>query len=257
MDILGPAGRALQRYIALHRRIGKWAGPLALGALPVVALLLFFFAASVSLCGEGCGLLSAFFLVPLIYASFAAFVAGLALLLARRTLRRMRRDVVVTTAMRVQSLKDWFVRGDIHEPEYEQLRQRMVSISEGTAPHVQAQDAAAFYRRFAAVLWATLVPALAFFMISFMALMDGQMVALPFAFVAFIGVSGNGLGIYSGLRHGRTLHAASPRIGVALMREIDDAEAQLLRTANHRKGGSPSPPPQPYRRATYQAFSGR
>ena len=257
MDILGPAGRALDRYHRMVRRIGPFATPLAAGAVPAVAALLFLFAVSVSLCGEGCGFLSAFFLVPAIYASFAVFVAAFALVLARRALRRQRRDLVITTAMRVQSLKDWFVRGDIAEQDYQRLRAKMETISQGTASHMAAQDAARFYQRFAAILWTTTLPAIAFFVVSFLALADGQIVALPFAFVAFLGAFGNAWGIFYGTRRGRELDAAARQLGTRLIAEIDQEEADMLRTANQRKAGPAAVSPEPYRRATFRPFSGR
>ena len=257
MDIVGPAGRALGRYAKLEALVGVYAVPLAFAAIPAAAVLLFLFAASISLCGEGCGLLSSLVLVPAVYATFAVFVACIAFAFARRTLRKQRRDLVVTTAMRVQSLKDWFVRGDINEAEYEALRSKMVGISEATAPHVKAQDASAFYLRFAGVLWGTLPFAAAFFFVSFLALTDGQLVAVPFALVTLFGLIANGWGIFYGMRRGRELRAAGDRLQVRLVREIEEGEQSLLRTANQRKGGAPPSSPQPYRRATFQPFSGR
>ncbi len=257
MEIVGPAGRALQRYSKLEARIGAYTGPLAFMAIPAAALLLFLFAASISVCGEGCGLFSALVLVPAVYATFTVFVAATALVFARRSLRRLRRDLVVTTAMRVQSLKDWFVRGDITEAAYDALRLKMVGISEGKAPHVKAQDAAAFYLRFAGVLWATLPVALAFFFVSFLALTDGVLIAVPFALVTLFGAIGNGWGIFYGLRRGKELQRDAKRLEAALIRDIEEGERELLRAANQRKGGAPVSQPQPYRRATFQPFSGR
>ncbi|HEX9816424.1 MAG TPA: hypothetical protein VGB18_05545 [Candidatus Thermoplasmatota archaeon] len=257
MDIVGPAGRALQRYTKLEARIGPYAVPLAVAALPAAALLMFFFAASISVCGEGCGLLTSLILIPFVYVTFSVFIAALALVFARRTLRRLRRDLVVTTAMRVQSLKDWFVRGDVNEPEYEALRTKMIGISEGKAPHVPAQDASAFYLRFAGVLCVTLPFALAFFFVSFLALTDGVAIAVIFALVTLIGGIANGWGIVYGFRHGKELRNAGRRLETGLLREIEASEQELLRSANRRKGGTPSSEPQPYRRATFKPFSGR
>jgi uncharacterized membrane protein len=257
MDVPGPAGRALQRYLTIHRRIGPWAAPIALFALPAVGLLLFCFAASVSACGEGCGFVTAVFLVPLIYASFALFVAAVAIVASRRRLRRLRRDLVVTSAMRVQSLKDWFVRGDITEAEYNGLRAKMSSIPDGTAPHLQTEDAAAFHRQAALVLWFTAAPAVALLVISLLALTDGQVVALPFAFVGFLGVVGNATGIFFGIRRGKELASAARRLAAALKQDIDETERELLRAANHRNGGPASSSAEPHRRATFSPFLGR
>lgn len=257
MDIVGPAGRALQRYSRLAARLGAYTGVLVVAAIPAAAFLLFLFAASISLCGEGCGLLSSLVLIPAVYVTFTLFIACTALLLARRHLRRLRRDVVITTSMRVQSLKDWFVRGDITEAEYDALRAKMIGIAEGKAPHVQAQDASAFYLRFAGILWGTLPLAAAFFFVSFLALTDGQTIAVPFALVTLFGLIANGWGIFYGLRRGRELRIAADQLQTRLVQEIEEGERELLRTANRRTGGAPSTSVQPYRRATFQPFSGR
>lgn len=257
MDVVGPAGRALGRYEKLLERMGARTSVIAFAALPAAFTFLFLFALSINVCGEGCGFVAGVFLLPATYLALALFLVALALVLARRSLRRARRDLVVTTALRVQGLKDWFVRGDVTEAEFEHLRQKMEFVRAASAPYMKAQDAGVFCRKLAGLLLVTAVPALAVLVMSFLALSDGAILAVPFAFVALFGAIANGWGLVGGIRRGRELLAVAERLGAAQLRDIDETEARLLRDANRRKTGMPSPASQPYHRASFRSFLGR
>jgi uncharacterized membrane protein len=253
-DVYGPDARAIQRFSRLESAIGKHLVPVIALALPMALVFVFLFAVSMSACGSGCGLLSAFILVPLAYTSLTMFVVAIAMLRGRRANREARRDLVVTNAMRMQSLKDWYVRGDILEPEYDSLRHKIEQIAGGSAPHLRAQDAAAFYGRAVPAFGATLVPALALFFLSFLALTDGEIVAVPFALVSLVGATGNGYAIYYALRHGRSLANAARILAARSLETIEAEESVLLRNANQRKTGTTTIAGP---RATFKRFVGR
>ena len=227
---------------------------LILALSPLGLLVAFFLMVAVIETTNIIALLGLFFV--LLFAVFTVMLLSIATLVGRRTRTRRVRDAHQRYTPRLQSAKDWYVRGDITEAEYEQIRALVEPATTEKTPAIAADTAASTIRSFAlmlSIVAALLVP---FNMIVILETVfesepDGLIILFSFVVVDAVTV----FLIINGWRTAKVAATAATALQAQLTKRIEDHETEILKAARARRVGGASAANAPYAsRPSFRAY---
>lgn len=189
------------------------------------------------------------------YAAIITFwILAMATVIARASAKRHVKDRLSPFAGLGQGAKDWYVRGDITEAEYEQIKAAVEPAIEGKSEAQRIKMAASLLTSVAALSALFLGP-LVFISIlvvveeaeSFFAVVGFPLFTL---FLAFLAVSSLAVGIRA--------HRVARELTQQLLEGLRRLEEEILKTAHQRarKAPTPSAPSNPYG-PSFRSYTGR
>ena len=250
-------GAIVERAQWWLRGLGRHAGWIA-GALPIVTIggsILFIGLFFDIFCGYGggCEAVGVGVLGLWIIGCILLFLFSIATLFARAGARRRLLQTQARYQPRLQGAKDWFIRDDITDADYDALKARIEPCLKGETTGARAHEAATLLT-VTGVLFCVLLVVLIPFDVVFLFEAGGF---LAFLFLVF-STGTTGAGAFLGLRHGARLRADAVQLTTDLDQEITRHEEELLRAGHGRKrgvvtsrpatGSTPGPAYSPYLR---------
>lgn len=185
------------------------------------------------------------------------WIVSVATVFGRRSARRAQRDQMGPYTGLAQGAKDWFVRGDITEAEFNRLREIVEPALEGKTEDHRIRKAASMLGWVAGLTVIFLAPLIFFSVIVVAVEADSFFLFVGFPlFSLFLLV----LGITS-LTGSRRCHRVANELGKQLLERIRAAEEEIIKAAHARSTkAAPAPAPStagnPYG-PSFRSYSGR